>query len=65
VFASHHFNRPANRRISENRGTLLGEFDEKNLTDGTRSERTRSLKDFSDNRQKAAKRRADPSIGAL
>jgi hypothetical protein len=40
VFASHHFNRAANRRIPENRRTLLRELDEENLTDVRASSKT-------------------------
>src|SRR5438445_6622454 len=60
VFVSHHFNRAANRRITENRRTLLRKLDEENLTDAWVQ-----LNDFSGNSQRGAKRRANPSIGAL
>jgi len=54
VFASHHFNCAANRRITENRRTLLRELDEENLRTYAQ------LKDFSGNSQRGAKRRANP-----
>ena len=53
VFVSHHFNRAANRRITENRRTLLRKLDEENLTDAWAQ-----LNDFSGNSQRGAKRRA-------
>jgi hypothetical protein len=40
VFASHHFNRAASRRITENRRTLFRELDEENLTDVRASSKT-------------------------
>jgi hypothetical protein len=60
VFASHHFNRAAHRRITENRRTLLREPDEENLT-----EVRASSKDFSDNSQRDVKRRANPIDGRI
>jgi hypothetical protein len=40
VFASHHFNRAASRRITENRRTLLCELDEENLSHVRASSKT-------------------------